>query len=1008
MLLAVSVSARDTAQKYRHIRGDYSRDDFPYIEKPAAARFATAAVDTYCIAWFDFEKENWQGWTVVDNTAQADTFTHIDDFSGLAGGSFGRLLPIEGTKSIWCGARAGYDEYMCSWLSAPGYGNDWEQMLVTDTFAFSGILYLSYHAVIDCEAGYEKLRVEYDAGDGDWQEIEQYTGIHDTIATHELIIAQAETRFRFRFTSDSGFSDEDGNYDSDGAFIVDSLTIEDGSGVIDYEDFESGAVGAKSSGLWHADVAEPFGSYAGLGWGLNEPDPCGDNFRTQIVFFIGSPYPSATYPGLYDTPFCKGTGGVELPCQSEMAVSPVIDLTKYSTNCDGFQNADIPSGDLANMGGVKFLFTVYRDNPIDNLVLYGWRLRSIDINGCPGPWHEVGPYYGPNIDYATRPSSGDEYIGSLITEDRIQVAVEIMDWCYLGYITYGTCASHTPSPWFDNIRLYRYNTSGPQWKVNEDQLFQDTFPIDEFDIESYCRADMAADLNFMNPDDPIRPGDSIIVQCSASLAGGLDTVVTGGSAVFCHSRVTHHGPDAKSVPSGAVLAGDYGWYYSMEGDWTVIQMDSARSPAGTVENRYMLDLNDSLFTRGMRIEYYFKARDLSGKWSSLPQYVETTADYYRFNCLPTLSSDILFVDDGWDVWEYWRPTFEAVLPQDNQPDVYYVQDPGTFTVNNDLGSRAKIGHLTSVYRKIIWDSGFLAGALINSGEGSAISNKSPDARLLIDWMNLSEHEVGLWVCGDNIAENLSQSTSMDALNFLINWCGVILEHDSYYEMTGGRIGGGEATPLIQTVAGAKWPNPMHADSFYANAGCPRIKSFDVLEKTTSSQYVLAYPTFSEQPFYAGIQNESVNAGGHPVKTMWFGFSMILTLDAALPGPGEGIVRNRLANAIIEWMGNETNENVTDVGDTPPTYRLTQNFPNPFNPQTTILFDMPEKGHVTLKIYNVAGQLVRTLVDDVRNAGSYKVDWDGRNNENTGVSSGIYFYKMETRNFRRTRKMILLR
>ncbi len=62
------------------------------------------AVDTFCIVWFDFEAMNWQGWTSLDRTAQVDTFFHVDDFAGLGGGSHGRLVALEGTKSLWCGA----------------------------------------------------------------------------------------------------------------------------------------------------------------------------------------------------------------------------------------------------------------------------------------------------------------------------------------------------------------------------------------------------------------------------------------------------------------------------------------------------------------------------------------------------------------------------------------------------------------------------------------------------------------------------------------------------------------------------------------------------------------------------------------------------------------------------------------------------------------------------------------------------------------------------------------
>ncbi|MCP4707880.1 MAG: T9SS type A sorting domain-containing protein, partial [Planctomycetes bacterium] len=73
------------------------------------------------------------------------------------------------------------------------------------------------------------------------------------------------------------------------------------------------------------------------------------------------------------------------------------------------------------------------------------------------------------------------------------------------------------------------------------------------------------------------------------------------------------------------------------------------------------------------------------------------------------------------------------------------------------------------------------------------------------------------------------------------------------------------------------------------------------------------------------------------------------------------------------------------------FKLTQNYPNPFNPNTTIAFALPTAVGVKIKIYNVNGQLVKTLVDEVRPAGKYEVNWDGTDNHGRSVSSGLYFY-----------------
>ncbi len=95
---------------------------------------------------------------------------------------------------------------------------------------------------------------------------------------------------------------------------------------------------------------------------------------------------------------------------------------------------------------------------------------------------------------------------------------------------------------------------------------------------------------------------------------------------------------------------------------------------------------------------------------------------------------------------------------------------------------------------------------------------------------------------------------------------------------------------------------------------------------------------------------------------------------------------------------------------PSTYLLSQNYPNPFNASTQISFNVPEQSHVKIEIYNVLGQKVRVLADSDYDAGIYQVRWDGMDNAEAPVSSGIYFYRMKTGSGKRavTKRMVLLR
>jgi len=83
-------------------------------------------------------------------------------------------------------------------------------------------------------------------------------------------------------------------------------------------------------------------------------------------------------------------------------------------------------------------------------------------------------------------------------------------------------------------------------------------------------------------------------------------------------------------------------------------------------------------------------------------------------------------------------------------------------------------------------------------------------------------------------------------------------------------------------------------------------------------------------------------------------------------------------------------------------------PNPFNPETTISFQISDPAQVKLQIYNVRGQLVKTLVNDLQQPGHYDVIWNGLDSNNQSVSSGVYFYKMQADNIQQTNKMLLLK
>ncbi|MBI3787721.1 MAG: T9SS type A sorting domain-containing protein [Ignavibacteriales bacterium] len=93
---------------------------------------------------------------------------------------------------------------------------------------------------------------------------------------------------------------------------------------------------------------------------------------------------------------------------------------------------------------------------------------------------------------------------------------------------------------------------------------------------------------------------------------------------------------------------------------------------------------------------------------------------------------------------------------------------------------------------------------------------------------------------------------------------------------------------------------------------------------------------------------------------------------------------------------------------PNAFTLAQNYPNPFNPSTTVRFDLPRDSHVRINVFDITGKELARLVDETKSAGSYVTQWDGRDSRGVAVSSGTYFYRLETQGYTSTKKMVLLK
>lgn len=166
--------------------------------------------------------------------------------------------------------------------------------------------------------------------------------------------------------------------------------------------------------------------------------------------------------------------------------------------------------------------------------------------------------------------------------------------------------------------------------------------------------------------------------------------------------------------------------------------------------------------------------------------------------------------------------------------------------------------------------------------------------------------------------------------------------------------------------------------------------------------------------YSQIRHIAASSG-HAAQnslTQHFGIGAATRVDSIIinwPSGKKQILLNKEANqriTVLESAGDAVDEKQND--NTPITFRLAQNYPNPFNPATTIEYDIPENTFVTLSIYDSYGHHVKTLVREMKQRGSHSVTWNGKNEQNVPVASGLYLYRIVTENFKSAGKMTLLR
>jgi hypothetical protein len=240
----------------------------------------------------------------------------------------------------------------------------------------------------------------------------------------------------------------------------------------------------------------------------------------------------------------------------------------------------------------------------------------------------------------------------------------------------------------------------------------------------------------------------------------------------------------------------------------------------------------------------------------------------------------------------------------------------------------------------------------------------------------------------------------------------------YFEIVSGGIvddNEGYYHSFTTTLPGAGVPSIIYGRVAKADTDLPvgDVLVFGTLKRGEISSYTLTALTNPDGRWILNLGNLK-DTVSNDVLPCEIGDTIFLQLLGGSEGQGADTIV--ISGASPQNCGGQEIGISTEVDEAagpttellPDRFYLSANYPNPFNQSTIIKFGLPVPGHVELSIYNIVGQKVVTLLDQDYQAGNHVVAWNGENADGRSVSSGIYFYRVKSREFMQIRKMVLLK
>jgi hypothetical protein len=883
-------------------------------------------------------------------------------------------------------------------------------------------------------------------------------GVVADLALGDYGNATAEHEVYIRFEADGGYSDEDGLYPTfwGAGLVVDSVRVYGGTYVYT-EEFE-GALNANIT-LANTAPAMACGEWGRLYSHITDNDKCSEN--TSCAWLWTDPLKIAYYA---DMAFGPGSA-IHHNWSDQCIASPWADVTQPTGASGTVLSFRRFPGNRFTQGKVVQNWSVRGKVKVDNTdtSTTGDSIDCVSNWGHASSWNSL-----TNFTWITSIFDMSTYFPATSTE--VQVRFRVSDWRYIAGDGPPATLNPGPGPYTDRVRIGRRVLTGPVINIGIDTRYQaqDCFPTvqnaitpgehfspDGANRHGTCAFSEGTDLGINTSSTNLITGDSIRLAAVQSLRPGNHTI----DDVKVYGAIT--GGLHQGLAPAPYTVGGNGFFE--------VTADSCRGSSGVVVAEcWFVDFNDFYFRGSDVLEYLWYTHDSGGGVSTYPpgytsatwppaplgsksaiqRARETTNGLLEVSYLPTMLwpttyyNRIRTEDPGHGNVAptqaeidstlqkacilYYQHVTSARRSGDTQRtsfmytldrmgyrgyyDVYDVQGYGN--TNNQLGGRANVAQ-ASGYLLIVEDDG-RSNLTPNIPDGLTPDNEKINQAgwyqsYLTQGLTGLVGTASLMVIGENTAFEKATNPLIAADMGLV---GIATDQ------------GLNVNPNVLGVSSfSTWDGCSMAfsgDEFSLSGGCPNIRAYDVANAGGTAVITHKYKSGAATSSGGAIIMNK-NTTNHS-NTIWLGFPWFDIRPKngeppySPPPPTTDEEERLLGKILICTIGINCirTPTVTGTGDDdldgtlPKVSALYQNVPNPFNPTTKIKFDMGRDGHVKLQIFDVAGHLVKTVVNGSMSRGRHEAIWTGLDETGTRVASGVYFYQLVTDDLTSTKKMVVLK